>query len=59
MTDYVVEDGFVKFNHDLNDESSQITQIPVDENLTAEDLIQNYIDRQELTAKWLEQLNQG
>ena len=59
MTDYTVEDGFVKFNYDLNDESSQITQIPVDENLTAEDLIQNYIDRQELTAKWLEQLNQG
>lgn len=59
MPDYVIEDGFVKFNYDLNDESSQITQIPVDENLTAEDLIQNYIDRQELTAKWLEQLNQG
>ena len=57
MTDYVVEDGFIKFSVTLSNNEDLVVEIPEEENPEA--AIANFITKEEQRLEWLKQLNQG
>ena len=57
MTDYVVENGFIKFNVTLSNDENIIVEIPEEENPEA--AIASFITKEEQRLEWLRQLNQG
>lgn len=57
MTDYVVENGFIKFNVTLSNDQNIIVEIPETENPQA--AIDSFTAEKEAELEWLKQLNQG
>jgi len=57
MSEYTIEDGFIKFSVTLSNNEDLVVEIPEEENPEA--AIASFITKQEQRLEWLKQLNQG